>query len=116
MTAIATVLVLGFCTYLVHHYAPKRPEEIFRLDRFRAPGPLTDRSPSYYEDQRRYSDLVAIYGRSDVPDPDLGSAARPAVAAPRSEAGPIDKGSPVQLWKTGLVRKNMSAAGGTLAV
>ncbi|WP_406234215.1 hypothetical protein [Nocardia sp. NBC_01009] len=116
MTAIVTVLVLGFFVYLSYHYAPKRAEEIFRLDRFRAPGPLTDWSPSYYEDQRRYSDLAAIYGRSDMPDPDLGSTARPAVAAQRAESGPITKGSPVQLRKTGLVCRNLSAAGGTLTV
>ncbi|MFE7796894.1 hypothetical protein [Nocardia sp. NPDC057440] len=116
MAAIFTVLVIGFVTYLISHYAPKRPEEIFRLDRFRAPGPLTDWSPSYYEDQRRYSDLAAIYGRSDVPDPDLGSAARPAVGARRAESGPIAECNPVQLRKTGLVCKNLSAAGGTLAV
>ncbi|MFQ6328307.1 hypothetical protein ACLMAL_19480 [Nocardia sp. CWNU-33] len=116
MTAIVTVLVLGFCTYLIYHYAPKRSEEIFRIDRFRAPGPLTDWPSSYYEDQRRYSDLAAIYGRSDMPDPDLGSAARPAVAAQRAESGPIATRKPVQLCKTGLVRKNLSAAGGTLTV
>ncbi|MFQ6393546.1 hypothetical protein ACLMAJ_08845 [Nocardia sp. KC 131] len=116
MTAIVTVLVIAFFTYLVHHFAPNRAGEAFRLERFRAPGLLADWSPSYYEDQRRYSDLVAIYGRNDVPDPDLRGAAMTPVAAARAKAVPTEKTSPVQLRKTGLPCGNMSAAGGTLTV
>ncbi|MFD0365383.1 hypothetical protein ACFQZZ_28440 [Nocardia sp. GCM10030253] len=115
MTAIVTVLAIAFLTYLVHHYAPKRSEEIFRLERFHAPGLLADRSLTYYEDQRRYSDLAAIYGRSDVPDPDLRGATLPPVTSQRAESGPTRAAGPVQLRKTGLGCGNLSAAGGTLA-
>ncbi|WP_330250903.1 hypothetical protein OG874_32560 [Nocardia sp. NBC_00565] len=88
MTALATVLVLASFAYLVHRFAPKHPDEAFRLERFRAPGPLTGESPSYYENQRQYADLAAIYGRNDVPDPDAEAIARPERAAPRRISNP----------------------------
>jgi hypothetical protein len=117
MTAIVTLLVIALFSYLVHHYTSKRSQEIFRLERFRVPGPLTDWSPSYYyEEQRRNSDLAAIYGRSDVPDPELRSARKPHVAPAKAEANATTKARPVQLGKTGLACGNLSAPGGTLAV
>ncbi|WP_433600886.1 hypothetical protein ACQPXH_03555 [Nocardia sp. CA-135953] len=73
MTALATLLVIAAFAYLIHRFAPRRPSEVFRLERFHAPGPLTDRSPSYYENQRQYADLTVIYGRYDVPDPDASA-------------------------------------------
>lgn len=77
MTALAALLVVAAFGYLIHRFAPRRPSEAFRLERFHAPGPLTDRSPSYYENQRQYADLAAIYGRNDVPDPDASALAHP---------------------------------------
>lgn len=88
MTALATILVLASFAYLVHRFAPRHPDEIFRLERFRAPGPLAGQSPSYYENQRQYADLAAIYGRNDVPDPDAEALARPERAARQSIANP----------------------------
>jgi hypothetical protein len=116
MTAIVTLLVIALFSYLVHHYAPKRSQEIFRLERFRAPGPLTDWLPSYYEEQRQYSDLAAMYGRSDVPDPGLRSARKPQVAPAKTETNATTKACPVQLSETGLACGNLSAPGGTLAI
>lgn len=88
MTALATLLVIAAFAYLVHRFAPRRPSEVFRLERFHAPGPLTDRSPSYYENQRQYADLAAIYGRNDVPDPDASALAHPERAVRRRIANP----------------------------
>jgi len=88
MTALATLLAVAFFAYLVHRYAPKQASEAFRLERFHAPGPLTDRSPSYYENQRQYADLTAIYGRGDVPDPDAAALVRPERSARRRISNP----------------------------
>ncbi|WP_433198144.1 hypothetical protein ACQP1G_03120 [Nocardia sp. CA-107356] len=88
MTAVATLLVITFFAYLVHRYAPKHPDEIFHLNRFRSPDPLTDWSPSYYENQRQYTDLAAIYGRNDVPDPDAAALTRPERTARRPISNP----------------------------
>ncbi|MEV0295734.1 hypothetical protein [Nocardia sp. NPDC050710] len=81
MTALLALLALLAFAYGIHRFAPKSGAETFLLERFRPPGPLTDRSVSHYEEQRRYADLVAIYGRSDVPDPEAGPA--PALARTR---------------------------------
>ncbi|WP_062990100.1 hypothetical protein [Nocardia anaemiae] len=88
MTALATLLVIAAFAYLVHRFAPRRPREAFHLERFHAPGPLTDWSPSYYENQRQYADLAAIYGRDDVPDPDAPALARPERTAQRRISNP----------------------------
>ncbi|MGW4768153.1 hypothetical protein ACWEO2_08920 [Nocardia sp. NPDC004278] len=88
MSALATVLVIAFFGYLVHRYAPRRPDAVFRLERFHAPGPLADRSPSYYENQRQYVDLAAIYGRGDVPDPDAAALPRPERTARQRISNP----------------------------
>ena len=108
MTAFATLLVLAFFAYLIYAFAPGRADRAWRIERFRAPGPLADRTPSYYENQRQYSDLAAIHGHRDAPDPEL----RDAVTEARSVVTP----RPVHLRKTGLVNGNVSAPGGTLAV
>ncbi|MEV4127434.1 hypothetical protein [Nocardia sp. NPDC049707] len=88
MTALATLLVIAAFAYLVHRFGPRRPSDGFRLDRFRAPGPLTEWSPSYYENQRQYADLTAIYGRGDVPDPDVAARAHPERAGQRRISNP----------------------------
>ncbi|MGY4100207.1 hypothetical protein ACW2Q0_11735 [Nocardia sp. R16R-3T] len=88
MTAVAALLVIAAFAYLIRRVAPRRPSEVLRLERFHAPGPLTERSPSYYENQRQYADLVAIYGHGDVPDPDAGALAYPERAAQRRIAKP----------------------------
>ncbi|MFX0579978.1 hypothetical protein [Nocardia nepalensis] len=88
MTALATLLVIAFFAYVVYRYAPRPPGEAFRLERFHAPGPLTDWSPSYYENQRQYADLAAIYGRDDVPDPDAPARAHPEPTARRRISNP----------------------------
>ncbi|WP_433682207.1 hypothetical protein [Nocardia sp. CA-119907] len=88
MSALATVLVIAFFGYQVHRYAPRQPGAVFRLERFHAPGPLTDWSPSYYENQRQYADLAAIYGRGDVPDPDAVALTHPERTARRTISNP----------------------------
>jgi hypothetical protein len=77
MIALATLLVIAVFAYAIYRFAPRTDEESFRLDRFRPPGPLADWTPAHREDQRRYSDLAAIYGRNDVPDPDAPAVKRP---------------------------------------
>ncbi|MEV6319788.1 hypothetical protein AB0M45_01140 [Nocardia sp. NPDC051787] len=79
MNALATLFILAVFGYSIYHYAPKRNEPTFRLERFHPCTPMSDRSVSYYEDQRRYSDLAAIYSREDVPDPDWPDAEKPRV-------------------------------------
>jgi hypothetical protein len=88
MTALAALLVIAVFAYLVYRYAPRQPGEAFHLERFHAPGPLTDWSPSYYENQRQYADLAAIYGRGDVPDPDASALAPPERTARRRISNP----------------------------
>ncbi|MEV5836542.1 hypothetical protein [Nocardia sp. NPDC052112] len=88
MTALATLLVIAAFAYLIHRFAPRSPSEAFRLERLHAPGPLTDRSPSYYENQRQYADLAAIYGRGDVPDPDAPALAHSPGTAQRRISNP----------------------------
>ncbi|MBF6128104.1 hypothetical protein [Nocardia brasiliensis] len=68
MTTFATLLVVAVLGYLIYHYLPKGAERAFRLERFQPHGPLSDWTASYYDEQRRYADLAAIYGRNDTPE------------------------------------------------
>ncbi|WP_157172916.1 hypothetical protein [Nocardia exalbida] len=75
MTALATLFLVALSGYLIHRFAPKRDERAFRLERFHPGTPMSDHTPSHYDYQRRYSDLAAIHGRLDVPDPGLSGGA-----------------------------------------
>ncbi|WP_069167404.1 hypothetical protein [Nocardia altamirensis] len=68
MSTFAALLIVAVFGYAIYHYLPRGAERAFRLERFHPRTPMSDWSTSYYEDQRRYSDLAAIYGRSDLPD------------------------------------------------
>ncbi|MGQ4597095.1 hypothetical protein [Nocardia sp. R6R-6] len=70
MTALATLCTVAVFGFLIYLFGPKRDERNFRLERFHPGIPLSDRTLSHYDYQRRYSDLAAIYSRADVPDPD----------------------------------------------
>ncbi len=75
-----TFLAMAAFVYAIYHFAPPRRQDLFRLERFVGPGPLFESTTAPdYEAQRQYSDLAAIYGRSDVPDVD----APPVPEAPR---------------------------------
>ncbi|WP_280297162.1 hypothetical protein [Nocardia abscessus] len=93
MTALATLLLLVLFGYLIYRYAPSRDEHAFRLERFHPGTPMSDQTLSYYDHQRRYSDLAAIYGHSDVPDPDLPSAEKSTAIAPRPQASALGPSS-----------------------
>ncbi len=67
MTALATLLIVALFGYLIHRFAPRNDERAFRLERFHPGMPVSHQSLSYYDHQRRYSDLTAVYGRGDVP-------------------------------------------------
>ncbi|WP_227997443.1 hypothetical protein [Nocardia australiensis] len=116
MTALVTLLVIALASYLMHYFGPKRSERTFAPHRFRPSGSLTDRSPTYYDEQRRYSDLAAIYGRDYLPDPDFAGPGAPRRAATSSPGNRVPEAKTVQLRKTGLIGANVSVAGGTLAV
>lgn len=99
MTALATLLLVAVFGYLIHRFAPRRDERTFRLERFHPGTPMSDQPLSYYDHQRRYSDLAAIHGRRDALDPDSSSGAesRRTIArsltstrgrAPRNAAAP----------------------------
>ncbi|MBF6296396.1 hypothetical protein IU459_02430 [Nocardia amamiensis] len=79
MNALATLFIVVLFGYLIYHYAPGRDERTFRLERFHPGTPMSDWVVSYYDDQRRYSDLAAIYSRGDAPDPDWPEAEKPRV-------------------------------------
>ncbi|WP_338769286.1 hypothetical protein V7968_05315 [Nocardia vulneris] len=68
MTTVATLLVVAVLGYAIYHYLPKGAERAFRLERFQPRSPLSDWTASYYDEQRRYADLAAIYGRNDTPE------------------------------------------------
>ncbi|MGK8520998.1 hypothetical protein ACRS6B_05295 [Nocardia asteroides] len=69
MTALATLLLAAMSGYLFYRRAPRRDERAFRLEHFHPGTPVAHQTRSYYDHQRGYSDLAAIYGRADVPDP-----------------------------------------------
>ncbi|BDU02977.1 hypothetical protein IFM12276_60050 [Nocardia sputorum] len=92
MTALATLLLVAVFGYLIHRFAPGRDERAFRLERFHPGTPMSDQTPSYYDHQRRYSDLVAIHSRGDVPDPDSHGSAKSTGA--RSESLASTHGEP----------------------
>lgn len=79
MSTFAALLVVAVFAYLLYRYVLRERSDLFRLERFRPSGSLTDWTRSYYDDQRQYADLAAVYGRGDAPDPDL----QPALAARR---------------------------------
>ncbi|MFI9506783.1 hypothetical protein [Nocardia sp. NPDC052566] len=111
MTALAALLALIAFGYFLRRYAPYRNDEAFRLDRYRPPSPLTDWSSSYYDEQRRYTDLVAVYGRRDMPDPGPPVANSTEEAAPASAySAPSEATSPNSKTpgsgKTGPARAN----------
>lgn len=91
MEALVTLFVIILAVYLVRHFAPSHGDG-FRLERHR-PSSLSDWTASYYDEQRRYSDLVAVYGRGDVPDAEVLAeiAVRPAESEPRPEPAEVAK-------------------------
>ncbi|WP_280251021.1 hypothetical protein [Nocardia abscessus] len=114
MTALATLLLLALFGYLIYRYAPSRDERAFRLERFHPGTPMSDQTLSYYDHQRRYSDLAAIYGHSDVPDPDSPSMAKSTAIAPRPPASALGlssrkAASPAPGQCGGSTRPSMSA-------
>ncbi|MBF6334597.1 hypothetical protein IU450_01720 [Nocardia abscessus] len=114
MTVLATLFLVALSGYLIYRYAPSRDERAFRLERFHPGTPMSDQTLSYYDHQRRYSDLAAIYGHSDVPDPDLPSVTKPTALAPRPPAsalGPSSRkaGSPAPVQCGGSTRPGASA-------
>ncbi|MFD6154995.1 hypothetical protein ACFWF7_17065 [Nocardia sp. NPDC060256] len=93
MTTFATLLVVAAFGYLIYRYLPKGTGRAFRLDRYHPHSPMSDWPSSYYDEQRRYSDLAAIYGRSDVPEQ-----ISPQVA-------PVDRTEPPRLTTVEPVRQ-----------
>lgn len=93
MTTFATLLVIAAFGYLIYHYLPKGTRRAFRLDRYHPGSPMSDWTSSYYDEQRRYSDLAAVYGRRDTPDQRL---APKDVPAHRTEPAKPATAEPVQ--------------------
>ncbi|WP_327110681.1 hypothetical protein OHB12_23205 [Nocardia sp. NBC_01730] len=101
MTVLTTVLILAFSGFLIYHFAPRRDERAFRLERFHPRTPMSDQTCSYYDVQRRYSDLAAIYGRGDILDKDLpGIAEADRAVGVRPVPAPITSARPTR--KTGV--------------
>ncbi|MFI6211919.1 hypothetical protein ACIBCD_07975 [Nocardia brasiliensis] len=90
MTTFATLLVVAVLGYLIYHYLPKGAQRAFRLDRFQPRGPLSDWTASYYDEQRRYADLAAIYGRNDTPET-VAEPVRPAAPETVAELGRTER-------------------------
>ncbi|MGW4846113.1 hypothetical protein [Nocardia brasiliensis] len=90
MTTFATLLVVAVLGYLIYHYLPKGAERAFRLERFQPRGPLSDWTSSYYDEQRRYADLAAIYGRNDTPEASA-EPVRPAAPETGAELGRTER-------------------------
>ncbi|MEU7630361.1 hypothetical protein AB0C34_10295 [Nocardia sp. NPDC049220] len=107
MTALATLLFAALSSYLIYRFTPRRDERTFRLELFRPYAPIADWTRSQYDDQRRYSDLAAIYGRNDVPDrvlPDIEDAVRPIGGS--APVGPSRKlGATASVQCVGSTRK-----------
>ncbi|MGO4613799.1 hypothetical protein AB4305_05720 [Nocardia sp. 2YAB30] len=99
MTTVTTALILASFGFLSYRFASRRDERAFRLEGFRPRTPMSERTLSYYDEQRRYADLVAIYGRGDVPDADLGIGEDRVVDVPPASA-PIVSARPTR--KTGV--------------
>lgn len=96
MTTLATLIIVAAFGYLVYRYIPRGTERAFRLERFHPRTPMSDWTSSYYDEQRRYSDLAAVYGRSDVPEPvaveepeTVRPKAVPAAPAPAAPPRPV---------------------------
>ncbi|PXX65257.1 hypothetical protein DFR70_104320 [Nocardia tenerifensis] len=97
MTTVASLLAVALFGYLIYRYLPKGAERAFRLERYRPRTPMSDWTASYYDDQRRYSDLAAIYGREDAPDLGLPAVREPAdAAAPAEPVAPEPARRPVE--------------------
>ncbi|GAA5102031.1 hypothetical protein [Nocardia iowensis] len=73
MSTFVSVIIVVVFGYLIYRYIPKGAERAFRLERFHPRSPMSDWPSSYYDEQRRYADLTAIYGRRDAPDAPLSS-------------------------------------------
>ncbi|WP_405160181.1 hypothetical protein OG203_27585 [Nocardia sp. NBC_01499] len=101
MTTFLTLLVVAVFGYLIYHYLPSGTERAFRLERFRPRGPMSDWTASYYDEQRRHSDLSAIYGRGDLPEPKLPVAKE--ISHIEQEAVPAEQSEQPKL--TPLVRQ-----------
>ncbi|MFI6171488.1 hypothetical protein ACIBCN_32250 [Nocardia sp. NPDC051052] len=86
MTTFATLLVVAAFGYLIYRYLPKGAQRAFRLDRYHPSSPMSDWTSSYYDDQRRYSDLAAVYGRRDAPDQQPEQLAPEVVPVRRTES------------------------------
>ena len=70
MSTVLALIVVAAFGYLIYRFLPNRAERAFRLDRYYPNVPVSEQNESYYEQRRRYSDLAAVYGRGDVPDPE----------------------------------------------
>ncbi|MFF3221848.1 hypothetical protein ACFYV7_03545 [Nocardia suismassiliense] len=126
MTTFAAFLVVAAFGYTVYRYLPKGAERAFRLERFHPGTPMSDWTPSYYDAHRRYADLAAIYGRSDMPD-EVPPAVREttdttakAVPAQRSESPVVrepeatpSKETPIDQYAWRSRRTVAHSAGGT---
>ncbi|WP_107659773.1 hypothetical protein [Nocardia suismassiliense] len=128
MTTFAAFLVIAAFGYAVYRYLPKGAERAFRLERFHPGTPMSDWTPSYYDAHRRYADLAAVYGRSDMPDEvppvvretaDTTAKALPAqrsqssVPVVREPAAGLPKQSPIDQYAWRSRRTVARSAGGT---
>ncbi|WP_433660254.1 hypothetical protein ACQPW1_46620 [Nocardia sp. CA-128927] len=84
MTTFATLIAVAVFGYPIYRYMPRGAERAFRLERFHPSTPMSDWTSSYYDDQRRYSDLAAIYGRRDLPDVEPTGVQASTSAAPQA--------------------------------
>ncbi|MFE9579138.1 hypothetical protein ACFYO1_22325 [Nocardia sp. NPDC006044] len=84
MTTLATLIIVAALGYLVYRAIPRGAERAFRLERFHPHSPMSDWTSSYYDEQRRYADLAAIYGRGDVPEAEPAVIREPETAQPEA--------------------------------
>ncbi|MEV6556479.1 hypothetical protein AB0M22_12240 [Nocardia sp. NPDC051756] len=90
MTTLATLIIVAAFGYLVYRSIPRGAERAFRLERFHPRTPMSDWTSSYYDEQRRYSDLAAIYGRRDVPEAEPAAVHEPEPVQPKAvPAAPV---------------------------
>lgn len=87
MTTLATLIIVTAFGYLIYRAIPRGAERAFRLERFHPRGPMSDWTSSYYDEQRRYADMAAIYGRRDVPEAEQAVAREPESAQPEAIPG-----------------------------
>ncbi|MFC9439636.1 hypothetical protein [Nocardia sp. NPDC057030] len=84
MTTLATLIIVAALGYLIYRAIPRGAERAFRLERFHPSSPMSDWTSSYYDEQRRYVDLAAIYGRRDAPEVAQAVVRAPETAQPEA--------------------------------